>query len=244
MAAGETIPKGAFIMQYVGEIFKTDSDIGAQRVQKYRKSTCTYLMRIDNNEVIDPTNAGNIARFINHSCDPNCQTTKWQVNGEIQVGIFALKEISEDEELTFNYQFDFFKTLLNKCYCGAKSCRGFLGVATGNSSSEDDEEAAAASDGSDSSVAFEPNPNELPICSSCKRAIKETKKMIVCTGCHQFFHHACALKRLSKKQPDVNPDALLRKRKFTCKGCFRTSQGRKKPGRKKDSQLQSQDPEA
>lgn len=60
-------------------------------------------MRIDNNEVIDPTNSGNIARFINHSCDPNCQTTKWQVLDEVAVGIFAIKDIQEDEELTFNY---------------------------------------------------------------------------------------------------------------------------------------------
>ena len=201
MAAGEFIPKGAFIMQYVGEIFKTDSEIGNKRVQKYRKSTCTYLMRIDNNEVIDPTISGNIARFMNHSCDPNCQTTKWQVNGEVQVGIFATKNIEENEEMTFNYQFDFFKTLLNKCYCGAKNCRGFLGVATGNSSSEENEdEGAVASDGSESSAAFEVNPDELPSCNFCKRPIRETKKMIVCTRCNQFFHHSCALKRLSKKQ--------------------------------------------
>lgn len=95
-------------------------------------------MRIDNNEVIDPTTSGNIARFINHSCDPNCQTIKWQVLDEVQVGIFAIKDIAENEELTFNYQFDFFKTLLNRCYCGSKNCKGFLGVATGNSSSEDE----------------------------------------------------------------------------------------------------------
>jgi hypothetical protein len=188
-------------MQYVGEQFKTDSEAGARRVARYRKSTCTYLMRIDNNEVIDPTGSGNIARFVNHSCDPNCQTTKWQVNGEIQVGVFATKEIEENEELTFNYQFDFFKTLLNKCYCGAKNCRGFLGVATGNSSSEDNEdEAGGASDAhSESSAAFEVNQDELPSCNLCKRAIRETKRMIVCTGCNNLFHHLCALKRLSKK---------------------------------------------
>ena len=42
-------------MQYVGEVFSTDSTLGEERVNKYKSSTCTYLMRIDNNEVIDPT---------------------------------------------------------------------------------------------------------------------------------------------------------------------------------------------
>ena len=72
LAAGEFIPKGAFIMQYVGEVFCNNSDFGIERHKRYKNSTCTYLMRIDNNEVIDPTYSGNIARFINHSCDPNC----------------------------------------------------------------------------------------------------------------------------------------------------------------------------
>ena len=90
-------------MQYVGEIFNSDSEIGQNRITQYQNAPCTYLMRVDNNEVIDPTNSGNIARFINHSCDPNCQTTKWQVLDEVAVGIFAIKDIQEDEELTFNY---------------------------------------------------------------------------------------------------------------------------------------------
>jgi len=61
-------------MQYVGEVFSVDSDLGQERVQKYKNSTCTYLMRTNNNEVIDPTYVGNIARFINHSCEPSCET--------------------------------------------------------------------------------------------------------------------------------------------------------------------------
>lgn len=72
LAAGEFIPKNSFVMQYVGEVFSTDSDIGSKRIKRYKHSKCTYLMRIENNEVIDPTYSGNIARFINHSCDPNC----------------------------------------------------------------------------------------------------------------------------------------------------------------------------
>ena len=84
-------------------------------------------MKIDRNEVIDPTYKGNLARFINHSCDPNCITQKWHVLGEICIGIFAIKDIYEDDELTFDYQFDSFKTPLTKCLCSSIKCKGYLG---------------------------------------------------------------------------------------------------------------------
>jgi len=61
------------------------------------------MMKLNSTEVIDPTYKGNMARFINHSCDPNCETQKWNVLGEIAVGIFAIKDIREGEELSFNY---------------------------------------------------------------------------------------------------------------------------------------------
>ena len=71
---------------------------------------------------------GNIARFINHSCDPNCITQKWNVLGEVMVGIFAIKNIHPDEELTFDYKFDVYKTPFLACLCGAKNCKGYLGL--------------------------------------------------------------------------------------------------------------------
>ena len=43
--------------------------------------------------VLDAGSMGNKARFINHSCDPNCQLQKWSVNGELRLGIFAVREI-------------------------------------------------------------------------------------------------------------------------------------------------------
>lgn len=128
LAAGEAIPKGSFVMQYVGEVFYVDSELGKKRQEMYKHSTCTYMMRTDNGEVIDPTYYGNVARFINHSCDPNCVTRKWTVFKETMVGIFARKDIRENEELTFDYQFDSFKTPFTKCYCGAPKCKGFLGL--------------------------------------------------------------------------------------------------------------------
>ena len=60
-------------------------------------------MKLSSKEVIDPTEKGNLARFINHSCDPNCGTEKQNVLGEIAVGIVALKNIEPGTELTFDY---------------------------------------------------------------------------------------------------------------------------------------------
>lgn len=105
-------------MQYVGEVFSVDTELGTSRVEEYKQSTCTYLMQTTNGEVIDPTKVGNVARLINHSCEPNCRTQKWHVLGEICVGIFAVRDILENEELSFDYQFDFFKTPFTRCYCG------------------------------------------------------------------------------------------------------------------------------
>lgn len=44
-----------------------------------------------------------MARFINHSCQPNCATEKWLIDGETSVCIFAMRDIAVGEELTYNY---------------------------------------------------------------------------------------------------------------------------------------------
>ena len=126
------IQKGDFIIQYLGEIFSLTSQIGIIRRTEYSGSTCTYLMKLSPKEVIDPTKKGNVARFINHSCDPNCVTQKWNVMGEVFVGIFAKKDIKKDEELSFDYKFDVYKTPFLECFCNAYNCKGYLGLAGGN----------------------------------------------------------------------------------------------------------------
>ncbi|CAA3017716.1 histone-lysine N-methyltransferase ASHH2-like isoform X2 [Olea europaea subsp. europaea] len=56
-------------------------------------------------ENIDACVKGNLGRFINHSCNPNCPTEKWMVNGEVCVGLFALRDIKKGEEVTFDYNY-------------------------------------------------------------------------------------------------------------------------------------------
>lgn len=171
LAAGQLIRKGTFVIQYLGEIYTVDSKVGLGRLEKYRGSLSTYLMATSHNEVIDPTRKGNFARFINHSCDPNCETQKWNVLGEICVGIFAKRDIVEDEELTFDYRFDMHKTILMKCLCGASNCRKFLGLIPSEYSAEKQGTAK---------------------CSMCKRTSGEDDEFfLVCSNCEKGSHSYC-----------------------------------------------------
>ena len=55
---------------------------------------------------VDGKHKGNESRFINHSCDPNCELQPWVVKGKVRIGIFAIKDIAENEPLSYDYQFD------------------------------------------------------------------------------------------------------------------------------------------
>ena len=85
-------------------------------------------MTLKTNEIIDATKKGSKSRFINHSCDPNCATQKWTVNGFLRVGFFALREIKAGEELSFDYQFQRYGEKPQECYCEAENCRGVIGT--------------------------------------------------------------------------------------------------------------------
>lgn len=65
-----------------------------------------YFMSLNKDEVIDATKRGGVARFINHSCDPNCLLQKWVVGKHVRMGIFTKTFIPAGEELTFDYKFE------------------------------------------------------------------------------------------------------------------------------------------
>ncbi|CAK5091412.1 unnamed protein product [Meloidogyne enterolobii] len=72
-----------------------------------------YMFRIDVDWVVDATMAGGLARYINHSCDPNCGTKILTINDESKIVIFANRPIKAGEELTYDYQCEFLFLLLN-----------------------------------------------------------------------------------------------------------------------------------
>lgn len=78
--------------------------------------------------ILDGTR-GSIARFVNHSCEPNCKMIKWTVSGTPRMALFAGdKGIMTGEELTYDYNFNPYSVKnVQQCRCGASSCRGILG---------------------------------------------------------------------------------------------------------------------
>lgn len=85
-------------------------------------------MQFDQQMILDATR-GSIARFVNHSCEPNCAMIKWTVAEKPRVALFAGdRGIVTGEELTYDYNFNPYSVKnVERCRCGASSCRGFLG---------------------------------------------------------------------------------------------------------------------
>lgn len=115
------------IMEYAGEII-TDEECERRMNEVYKNNACYYLMSFDQNMIIDAT-TGSIARFVNHSCNPNCRMVKWIVAGQPRMALFAGDNpITTGDELTYDYNFDPFSAKnVQKCLCGAHNCRGVLG---------------------------------------------------------------------------------------------------------------------
>ncbi|KAL2269698.1 hypothetical protein VTJ83DRAFT_1882 [Remersonia thermophila] len=126
--AMENINKDDMIIEYVGE--EVRQQIAELREHRYLKSGIgsSYLFRIDDNTVIDATKKGGIARFINHSCMPNCTAKIIKVEGSKRIVIYALRDIAQNEELTYDYKFEreLGSTDRIPCLCGTAACKGFL----------------------------------------------------------------------------------------------------------------------
>uniref|UniRef100_A0A8C4H8N4 Histone-lysine N-methyltransferase, H3 lysine-36 specific n=1 Tax=Dicentrarchus labrax TaxID=13489 RepID=A0A8C4H8N4_DICLA len=128
LRAVSDIKKGAFVSEYVGEVID-EEECRARIRHAQENDICNfYMLTLDKDRIIDAGPKGNQARFMNHSCQPNCETQKWTVNGDTRVGLFALQDIPKDEELKFNYNLECLGNGKTACKCGAPNCSGFLGV--------------------------------------------------------------------------------------------------------------------
>ncbi|SCV03433.1 LANO_0G04104g1_1 [Lachancea nothofagi CBS 11611] len=119
-----------FIYEYVGEVIPEDQfrDRMADYDQKGFKHF--YFMMLQSGEFIDATIKGSLARFCNHSCNPNAYVNKWDVAGKLRMGIFANRDILQGEEITFDYNVDRYGATAMPCYCDEPNCIGFLGGKT------------------------------------------------------------------------------------------------------------------
>ena len=125
--AARRIRKGARVIEYVGERV-SHAEADRRYENKDASDSHTFLFIVDRRTVIDAGVGGNSARFINHSCAPNCET----VIEDRRVFIYALRDIAAGEELAYDYLIqrepddppDVEEVF--RCRCGAATCRGTM----------------------------------------------------------------------------------------------------------------------
>ena len=127
--ASKDVKKGTKIIEYVGEkILKSEGDKrSALRIQKFldsKKTGSVYVFELNKKYDIDGSPAYNKAKYINHSCSPNCEV-------EIiknRIWIKSIKNIKKNQELSYDYGYEFDKDDFTDhgCRCGSKKCIGFI----------------------------------------------------------------------------------------------------------------------
>jgi uncharacterized protein len=122
------IPAGDTIFEYVGEVITWDEAL-RRHPHDPSQPDHTFYFHIDDNHVIDGNVGGNSSRWINHSCDPNCEADE---TDEGRVFVKALRDLLPGEELCYDYGLiidERYTAKLKKqfeCRCGAAACRGTM----------------------------------------------------------------------------------------------------------------------
>jgi SET domain-containing protein len=125
--AATTIPKGTRIIEYTGERI-SHAEAAVRYQGEPDPNTIVLLFTVNRKVVLDAAVGGNAARFINHSCVPNCET----VSDDGHIFIEALRRIESREELTYDYNLNLSTRRTKKdeaayqCGCGSHKCRGTL----------------------------------------------------------------------------------------------------------------------
>ena len=125
--ARSTIAPGTCIVEYQGERIQWEQAL--DRADAKGPLNHTYFFSLNDGRIIDGGREGNAARFINHSCEPNCEAME---HDDGRVYIYALQEIEAGEELSYDYALIYEErhTPAVKrafaCYCGASACNGSM----------------------------------------------------------------------------------------------------------------------
>tara|TARA_Y200000002_G_scaffold380502_1_gene392129 strand:- start:408 stop:902 length:495 start_codon:yes stop_codon:yes gene_type:complete len=127
--ATRNIKKNRKIIQYIGEkVLKKEGDKrSAKRIKEYLNSSKTgsvYIFELNKKFDIDGSPLYNKARYVNHSCDPNCEV---DIKDD-EIWIRSIKNLSKGTELTYDYGYEFDKNDYKDhiCKCGSKNCIGYI----------------------------------------------------------------------------------------------------------------------
>ena len=119
--AGQSISDGVRIIEYTGERI-------SWKAAPDDKGPHTFNFGLENGEVINPEIGGNDARWINHSCDPNCEA----IEEDDRIFIYATRNIQAGEELLYDYGMEIDEPITKAskekfaCHCRASNCRGTM----------------------------------------------------------------------------------------------------------------------
>ncbi|CAB1432000.1 unnamed protein product [Pleuronectes platessa] len=124
--AARDIEKFTMVIEYIGTIIR--SEVANRKERLYEsQNRGVYMFRIDNDYVIDATITGGPARYINHSCGPNCITEVVTVEKENKIIISSCRRIQRGEELSYDYKFDLEDDQHKiPCHCGAVNCSKWM----------------------------------------------------------------------------------------------------------------------
>jgi hypothetical protein len=128
LVTNEFIPKGKLVQEYMGEVID-EKEVERRMVawaQEHPNDPNFYVMALKKPYFVDAREYANLARFINHSCEPNCKVTSVNVNGCIRNGIYSIRDIQPGEFLCYDYHFDTNQGDRFVCRCGSPNCRGTM----------------------------------------------------------------------------------------------------------------------
>ncbi|OQR94317.1 histone-lysine N-methyltransferase [Achlya hypogyna] len=120
----EVIAEGKMIVEYQGQAIRQKvADLREKRYEEMGIGSC-YMFRLDADTIVDATRTGNLARFINHSCDPKANARIITIDGnEKKIIIFAKQTLHVGDEVTYDYKFPIEDEAI-RCDCGAVNCIG------------------------------------------------------------------------------------------------------------------------
>lgn len=126
LRTNNAIKKDTFILEYTGLVMNI-ADYEDRKKRQYANDNHHYLLHLEGDLVIDAHSLGSDCRYVNHSCEPNCEMQKWSVGGLPRMALFAKHDIPSGEELTYDYNLSLFNPAENiACLCESAHCSGFI----------------------------------------------------------------------------------------------------------------------